>query len=223
MADNTLESATTRTRLAPDARRTQLLEVASALLFEKGVEAVRIPEVAERAGVTRPVVYRFFPSRQAIFIALLEDLGDAIDATLERALERAFEESEDLYTMVKAYVDTLCDCIESRGPGAWLLLGGVFLDEEVHVVVVELERRLAHPWTQRIGRALRRSDPAQVKTVTAMLVASSRATLGLWIRNEIDREMATVSLSRAVGVIMREFRAPADEQAPIDAPLVSFL
>lgn len=219
MADKSVESVPTRTRLAPDARRTQLLEVASALLFEKGVEAVRIPEVADRAGVTRPVVYRFFPSRQAIFIALLEELGMAIDDTLEAALE----ESEDLYTIVKAYIHTLCDCIEACGPGAWLLLGGVFLDEEVHMVVVDLQRRLAQPWLERVGRVLRRSDPVELKAVTAMLVASSQATLGLWIRKEIDREDATLLLSRTVSVILREFRAPADRQAPLDTRLDAFV
>ena len=194
--------------MAPEARRAQLLEVASILLFERGVEAVRIPEVAERAGVTRPVVYRFFPSRQAIFIALLADLSEAIDMRLEAALATP----QDVHSMVTAFIDTVCDAIESCGPGAWLLLGGAALDDEVRVIVQEIEQRLATPWMERVGRVLRGVDPVVVAAITSMLIASSRAALGMWLRDEIDRETAAFTLTRAVGGILGEFRLPSEQR-----------
>ena len=52
-----------KTRLPPEERREQLLRVASEILARGGAERVRIPEVARAAGVTRPIVYKFFPNR----------------------------------------------------------------------------------------------------------------------------------------------------------------
>lgn len=191
-----------RKRMVPEERRAQLLEVASTILSERGVEAVRIPEVAEAAGVTRPVVYRFFPSRQAIFIALLEDLSKSIDDRLEDALKTP----KDTLSMVSAFIDTVCDAIEEYGPGAWLLLGGAALDEEVAEVARDVEQQLSQPWAERVGLVLRGVDPTVVSAVTAMLVAASRAALGMWLRKEIDRDTAAVTLAQAVNAILRAFR-----------------
>lgn len=188
--------------MVPEERRAQLLEVASTILSERGVEAVRIPEVAEAAGVTRPVVYRFFPSRQAIFIALLEDLSKSIDDRLEDALKTP----KDTLSMVSAFIDTVCDAIEEYGPGAWLLLGGAALDEEVAEVARDVEQQLSQPWAERVGLVLRGVDPTVVSAVTAMLVAASRAALGMWLRKEIDRDTAAVTLAQAVNAILRAFR-----------------
>lgn len=193
-----------RKRMVPEERRAQLLEVASTILSERGVEAVRIPEVAEAAGVTRPVVYRFFPSRQAIFIALLEDLSKSIDDRLEDALKTP----KDTLSMVSAFIDTVCDAIEEYGPGAWLLLGGAALDEEVAEVARDVEQQLSQPWAERVGLVLRGVDPTVVSAVTAMLVAASRAALGMWLRKEIDRDTAAVTLAQAVNAILRAFRLP---------------
>lgn len=206
MGQKNEEGSKSRKRMVPEERRAQLLEVASRILSERGVEAVRIPEVAEAAGVTRPVVYRFFPSRQAIFIALLEDLSKSIDDRLEDALKTP----KDTLSMVSAFIDTVCDAIEEYGPGAWLLLGGAALDEEVAEVARDVERQLSQPWAERVGRVLRGVDPTVVSAVTVMLVASSRAALGMWLRQEIDRETAAVTLAKAVNAILRTFRVPRE-------------
>ena len=67
-------------RLWAKDRRQQLVDVASAIIAREGVDRVRIPEVATAAGVTRPVVYKFFPNRQALLVAVLEDFTDALRA-----------------------------------------------------------------------------------------------------------------------------------------------
>ena len=47
-------------------RRRSLVVAAARLLVERGADAVRIPDVAAAAGVTRPVVYKHFPNRTAL-------------------------------------------------------------------------------------------------------------------------------------------------------------
>jgi AcrR family transcriptional regulator len=50
----------------------RLLESALSLFAEKGYEGTSIREIIERAGVTRPVLYYYFKSKEALFIRLVE-------------------------------------------------------------------------------------------------------------------------------------------------------
>src|SRR4051812_42712281 len=109
-----------RTRLAPEVRRRQLVAVAARLLTEQGPAHLEIKELAEVAGVTRPVVYRFFPTRLKLVEAVLDDfiteLTSRFHAALVRTLGAAPPESAE------AFIEACCDTIETRGAGAWRLM-----------------------------------------------------------------------------------------------------
>ncbi|WP_330256820.1 TetR/AcrR family transcriptional regulator [Nocardia sp. NBC_00565] len=72
-------------RLQPADRRAQLLDAALRIVAEDGFTSVNIAAVAERGGVTRPVVYDSFGSRDE----LLEDLIERETARMAAAVERA--------------------------------------------------------------------------------------------------------------------------------------
>ena len=59
-------------RLAPEARRAQLLEAALDVLNEQGFDAVTVEAVAQRAGVTRPVIYDMFGDLEQLILALID-------------------------------------------------------------------------------------------------------------------------------------------------------
>jgi AcrR family transcriptional regulator len=63
------------TRLPAPARRRQLLEVARELFAARGFHATAMDDVAEAAGVTKPVLYQHFASKRALYVELLEDVG----------------------------------------------------------------------------------------------------------------------------------------------------
>ena len=65
-------------RLAPAERRRDLIRVAAEVMTRDGVDAVVLGDVAVAGGVSRQFVYRFFPSRQALIRAVLEDFADAL-------------------------------------------------------------------------------------------------------------------------------------------------
>jgi AcrR family transcriptional regulator len=65
-------------RLPAEQRRTQLLTVAIEVFGERGFHATSMDEVAEAAGVTKPVLYQHFPSKRALYAELL----DEVDAQL---------------------------------------------------------------------------------------------------------------------------------------------
>ena len=62
-----------RQRLSRQERYTQLIEVAWQIIREEGTEALTLGHLAERAGITKPVVYDHFTSRSGLFAALYRE------------------------------------------------------------------------------------------------------------------------------------------------------
>ncbi|MFE1600774.1 TetR/AcrR family transcriptional regulator [Methylobacterium sp. ID0610] len=56
------------------------------LFYRRGIRAVGVEEIVERAGVTKPSLYRGFASKEALAVACLEDFSAAFRARLETAL-----------------------------------------------------------------------------------------------------------------------------------------
>src|SRR5579875_316685 len=74
--------------LGPDRRRPEVLDAALALIVEDGVDAVTMGALADRLGVTRPVVYACYPGRSAVLEALLAREQQRLLAEVLRALPR---------------------------------------------------------------------------------------------------------------------------------------
>ena len=69
-------TSTTRprgTRLPRLARRRQLLDAAMEVFVARGYHAAAMDEIAERAGVSKPVLYQHFPGKQDLYLALLDE------------------------------------------------------------------------------------------------------------------------------------------------------
>jgi TetR/AcrR family transcriptional repressor of nem operon len=67
--------------------RERLLESCQALMHEKGYTAVGVGEVCSRAGVNKGSFYYFFPSKQELALAVIDEFGAASGEQLERVLE----------------------------------------------------------------------------------------------------------------------------------------
>ena len=62
-------------RLTADARRRQLFDVSLALFAEHGYAATTMDEIAEAAGVTKPLVYQHFDSKRALYLELMDGIS----------------------------------------------------------------------------------------------------------------------------------------------------
>jgi len=63
--------AAPRRRLSPDARRTELLTLGAEVFGQRPYDEVRIDEISERAGVSRALMYHYFPDKRAFFAAVV--------------------------------------------------------------------------------------------------------------------------------------------------------
>lgn len=76
-------------RLPAEERRRQLLDVARDIFADRGFHSTSMDDVAEAAGVTKPVLYQHFPSKRALYVELLEDVGNQLLERLTGATDRA--------------------------------------------------------------------------------------------------------------------------------------
>jgi AcrR family transcriptional regulator len=73
-------------RLTREARRNLILDAATEAFGRQGFEATRMDDVAKAAGVAKGLVYKHFPSKDALFEALVDRQGRAYAAQLRGAL-----------------------------------------------------------------------------------------------------------------------------------------
>ncbi|GAA0381201.1 TetR/AcrR family transcriptional regulator [Streptomyces blastmyceticus] len=69
---------TTRRRLDPGERRDQLLDTGARLFAAKPYHDVLMEDVAERAGVSRALLYRYFPNKRELFAAIYRQAADRL-------------------------------------------------------------------------------------------------------------------------------------------------
>jgi AcrR family transcriptional regulator len=203
-----------RSRLEPEERRRQLIGVAAELLAQGGLEALQFTELAAAAGVTRPVVYKFFPTREALVQAILDDFEAELTSRFRAASRVAKVGSFAEATRV--FIDAICDAIEAKGPGAWELLGGHGPDPDAARLGRATQARLMRPWRASIAAATG-APRAEVETVTAMLVAAGRAVLERWYRGALSRAEAARDATRGVSALLAAFAEGPGGYAPVRA------
>jgi AcrR family transcriptional regulator len=93
------------TRLPRSARRKQLLEAAQDVFVAQGYHAAAMDDIAERAGVSKPVLYQHFPGKLELYLALLDTHCDAIVATVRSAMTATNDNKERVRGAVQAYFD----------------------------------------------------------------------------------------------------------------------
>lgn len=192
-----------RQRLSSDKRREQLIDVAYQILTESGPEGMQISEVAARAGVSRPLVYRFFKNRTELLVAVLDDFERSLSARFRELLSDGTY-MKDARAIATLFVQAACDLIEERGGGAWDLLMSRSTDPIVVDFSKDVVRRLMEPWVELLAQFLGSSFvPAQV--VSGMLVASGDTALHHWVRGEITREVAVDACVAAITGILMAF------------------
>jgi AcrR family transcriptional regulator len=179
-----------RRRLAPADRRVLIIEAAGRLFGERGYDGTRLDDVAAAAGVTKPVLYRHFDNKTALYLALLDrhraDLG---------SFAGAIPASGTLEQRLRAVLDVWLDYVETHSY-AWKML---FRDTGGGVEVA----------------AVRRDVHAQARaTLVAMIRALSTTRIP---RRELQPLAELLSMGMAALVLWWIEDAAASREAVADA------
>jgi TetR/AcrR family transcriptional regulator len=76
-------------RLSADKRKPQILSSAIRAMVHSNYRISSMAEIAAEAGISEPAVYRYFPTKKTLFMAVMEDLGDRVRATWEAIIEQS--------------------------------------------------------------------------------------------------------------------------------------
>ena len=161
-------------RLAAAARRQQILGAADVLFVSQGFEAVSMADIAGALGISRPAVYSYFASTEAMLEALLEERLAQLWQRLEVLIPaQSSAAAQSLRSAPGFYAQLFAVLLEQSGTLSLLYCGGgpAFQDRR-HAFMSELEGRLELqvPGQHRLpGEAQRR--PYQMTVVTHLLSA----------------------------------------------------
>src|SRR5512139_611248 len=86
-------------------RRAQLLESALEVFVAQGYHAAAMDDIAERAGVSKPVLYQHFPGKLELYLALLDVHCDAMVERVRSAMLATTDNKERVRGAIRAYFD----------------------------------------------------------------------------------------------------------------------
>ena len=92
-------------RLPRAQRRAQLLEAAQTVFVRKGYHSAAMEDIAEEAGVSKPVLYQHFPGKLELYLALLESQCDRLETLVLDALENSTDHKDRVYRTIAAFFE----------------------------------------------------------------------------------------------------------------------
>ncbi|KLO29268.1 TetR family transcriptional regulator [Mycolicibacter heraklionensis] len=92
-------------RLPRDERRGQLLIAASDVFVDRGYHAAGMDEIAERAGVSKPILYQHFASKLELYLAVLARHVENLVSGVRQALRTTTDNRQRLRSAVQAFFD----------------------------------------------------------------------------------------------------------------------
>jgi AcrR family transcriptional regulator len=164
-----------RRRLAPPERRQLIVEAAGRLFGERGYDGTRLDDVAAAAGVTKPVLYRHFDDKTALYLALLERHGEDLGS-----FAGAIPASGTLDQRLRAVLEVWLDYVEAHAY-AWRML---FRDSgggpEVRALRMDVHARARATLVALIGALAETPIPRSELEPLAELLSMGMASLVLW-------------------------------------------
>lgn len=154
---NDSPAASRRARLSREQRLRQLLDVAWRLAREEGTDALTLPRLADEAGVTKPVVYDHFRTRNGLLAALYRDFDLRQTALIDATLAAS---SSTLDEISNAIASSYVECVLAQGreiPGVLAGLAGspelATIKHDYQLAFIEKCRNALAPFAGASGAA----------------------------------------------------------------------
>jgi AcrR family transcriptional regulator len=163
-------------RLPAARRRRQLLEVALAVFGDQGFHQTSMNDVAEAAGVTKPVLYQHFRSKRDLYREVLTDVGGQLLDAITKATTAARSPHEQVELGFAAYFRFVA---EHEAAFRVLFGGGTRRDEEFAAQVALVEGAIAEAIATLID--VEGLTSAERRQLAHGLVGLAEGTSRLWV------------------------------------------
>lgn len=196
-------SAGSRVRMSPDDRREQLLDIGVELLATRPLEELSIELLAEKAGISRGLLYHYFANKQEFHVAVVRRSADGLIAiTAPRDIEDPIEQ---LRVSTAAYVDYVSENYAGYVSLIRAAQGG---NDELR----EIYEMARDALTSRVFEAVNYETLAELGVVDSPLnrllvrgwAAATEEIVVSWVRDPagVSREELLTSLASALPAMM---------------------
>jgi AcrR family transcriptional regulator len=180
-------------RLPRTARRAQLLAAAQDVFVTNGYHAAAMDEIAERAGVSKPVLYQHFPGKLELYMALLESHVDDMVSRVRAAIAS----STDNKLRVRAAVAAFYDFVDGEGQAFRMVFESDLRSEPA---VQEAVERATTDSVDAITETITADaglDPERARLLAVGLVGLSQVTARSWLADNrrVPKEDAVALIS----------------------------
>ena len=190
-------------RLSRAERETQMLELATEVFCERGYAGASMNEIAGRCGITKPMLYLYFESKQRLYLACVNFVGDDLIAAIEASVAGAGSPVEQ----VLATAAGLFSFAEQRDRAWWGVIYAETMpaDAEVASATLGYRDRIFSILYRAMSAAL--ADPMDAELATHALIGAGESLLRWWVDQpqvsaaELNRRLANI-LSPFLGQLL---------------------
>ena len=180
-------------RLPRDERRAQLLVAALEVFTAAGYHSAAMDEIADRANVSKPVLYQHFPSKLELYLAVLDLHIDSLVFAIQKAIASNRENSSRVAATVEAYFGF----IDSEGEAFRLLFES---DMKLEPQVRERLNRMTYDCAAAVSAVIS-IDTGLGKEESMMLAVGIIGTVQTTARHWLDRD-GKIDRRRATELVM---------------------
>jgi AcrR family transcriptional regulator len=168
-------------RLPAAERRRQLLDRALDVFGERGFHDTSMNDIAEAAGVTKPVLYQHFGSKRELFLELLRDVGTRLRDEVGKATATASGPRQQVEEGFRAYFNWVS---RTRGGFAVLFTGESRRDREFVTEALKVETEIADAIATLI--VIEGLDDDRRRLLAYGIVGMAETTCRHWLSEDVE-------------------------------------
>ncbi|MFJ3226789.1 TetR/AcrR family transcriptional regulator [Streptomyces sp. NPDC086783] len=211
-----------RRRMGVEERRQQLIGVALDLFSRRSPEEVSIDEIASAAGISRPLVYHYFPGKLSLYEAALKRASDDLAGRFVEPREGPL--GARLLRVMRRFFDF----VDDHGPGfSALMRGGPAVGSSTTNALIDSVRQAAY--VQILAHLGVEKPPARLELVIRSWISLAESTALIWLdgrripRGELEAQLvrdfaALAAVSAAYDAEMADVLRRAFENEPTEGP-----
>ncbi|MFC8345249.1 TetR/AcrR family transcriptional regulator [Streptomyces sp. NPDC057280] len=163
-----------RRRMGVEERRQQLIGVALELFSQRSPDDVSIDEIAAAAGISRPLVYHYFPGKLSLYEAALKRAADDLAGRFVEPQEGPL--GSRLLRVMRRFFDF----VDEHGPGfAALMRGGPAVGSSATNALIDSVRQAAYD--QILSHLGITDPPARLELVVRSWISLAESTALIWL------------------------------------------
>ena len=166
-------------RLPRSARRRQLLDAALTVFVAQGYHSAAMDDIADKAGVSKPVLYQHFPGKRDLYLALLDESAAALMASVRGAMLSTTDNKARVRATVSAYYQFVED---KTGAFRLVFESDLIGEPEVRERLESVERQCADAVAAVIAEDTGLPE-AEARLLGAGLAGIAQVTARTWAAN----------------------------------------